>query len=272
MNKYAVIGNPIKHSKSPQIHAAFAEQENIQLNYQRILAPEDSFITTVNKFVESGGLGLNVTLPFKVIAYQQCAYLNEYAKAAGAVNTISFNREKGWMGANTDGIGLLRDLKNNQQLDLTNKHILILGAGGATRGILLPLLEEQPSRIIIANRTVEKAQALASEFYSSSVITACGYKELDTKPFDIIINATSASLDHSLPSIPDSLVNSETVCYDLAYSDSPTLFTTWGQRLNAKQVSDGIGMLIEQAAESYFIWRGFRPDTSELFNALRPGY
>ncbi len=211
-------------------------------------------------------------MPFKVLAYQQCAYLNEYAKAAGAVNTISFDHEKGWMGANTDGIGLLRDLKNNQHLDLTNKHILILGAGGATRGILLPLLEEQPSKIIIANRTIEKAQELASAFSSSGDITACGYNELDTNPFDIVINATSASLDNSLPPILDGLVSSQTVCYDLAYSDSPTPFTTWGQNLNAKQVSDGIGMLIEQAAESYFIWRGFRPDTSELFNLLRPAH
>jgi shikimate dehydrogenase len=268
--KYAVIGNPIKHSKSPLIHQAFAQQEKVNIDYQRILASEDKFTQSVIEFVNRGGLGLNVTVPFKIVAYQQCQQLNEYAQAAGAVNTISFDSDMSWIGANTDGIGLLTDLKNNQHLDLYNKNILILGAGGATRGILLPLLQENPIQILIANRTVAKADALAEAFSSAGTINSCGFEEIDTQTFDLVINATSASLDHDVPPIPDNIIGAETICYDLAYSDQPTVFINWSKKLNAKKSIDGIGMLIEQAAESYYIWRGFRPDTRPVFNLLRP--
>jgi shikimate dehydrogenase len=269
-NKYAVIGNPVKHSKSPLIHNVFAQQEKVSIDYQCILAEENEFIQTVNEFASQGGLGLNVTVPFKIIAYQQCQQLNEYAQAAGAVNTISFDAEVGWIGANTDGIGLLTDLKNNQHLQLTNKNILVLGAGGATRGILLPLLQENPTRILIANRTVSKADALADAFSATGNIDSCSFEEIDNQPFDLVINATSASLNNDVPPIPNHAVGNETVCYDLAYSDKPTSFINWSNKLNAKKSIDGIGMLIEQAAESYYIWRGFRADTQPVFNLLRP--
>ncbi|MDW3095974.1 MAG: shikimate dehydrogenase [Gammaproteobacteria bacterium] len=270
MNKYAVIGNPIKHSKSPQIHTAFAQQENVNIDYQRIQADKNKFISTVNQFVKDGGLGLNVTIPFKVKAYEQCLQLNKYAKAAQAVNTISFDPNTGWLGANTDGIGLLKDLKNNLNLQIRDKNILILGAGGATRGILLPLLKEAPTQILLANRTISKAIDLANAFSSEGNIDGCGFKDIDTQAFDVIINATSASLDNNLPAVPETIISTESVCYDLAYSDKPTAFIEWSNKLNAKLSIDGIGMLIEQAAESYYIWRNFRPDTKPVFKLLRP--
>lgn len=270
MNKYAVIGNPIKHSKSPQIHTAFAQQENISINYQRIHAELDAFTLTANQFFQQSGKGLNVTVPFKVEAYKQCAHLNEYAQAAKAVNTISVNESNEWIGANTDGIGLLRDLKDNLHIDIKQKNILILGAGGATRGILLPLLQEQPRKITVANRTVEKATELANAFNSTGEILGCGYGDVSESPFDIVINATSASLDNDLPPVSDGVVNQHSICYDLAYSDVPTAFIHWARQLGVNQTYDGIGMLIEQAAESYYIWRDFKPDTKDVFKLLRP--
>ena len=270
MSKYAVIGNPIKHSKSPQIHAAFARQENFKIDYQRILAQESTFTQTVNDFFASGGKGLNVTVPFKVNAYQQCTFLNEYAEAAKAVNTISVNESNEWLGANTDGIGLLRDLKENLHISLENKNILILGAGGATRGILLPLLQQKPNKLIIANRTVHKANDLAKAFHHIGSVHGCGFDGVGEEAFDIIINATSASLENTVPPVPSHTLNEESICYDLAYSDEPTAFINWAYQLGAKRCHDGIGMLIEQAAESYYIWRNFKPNTKEVFTLLRP--
>tara|TARA_R110002049_G_scaffold252264_1_gene427054 strand:+ start:186672 stop:187493 length:822 start_codon:yes stop_codon:yes gene_type:complete len=270
-NKYAVIGNPIKHSKSPLIHNTFAQQEGISIDYQRILTNENEFTTCVNDFANQGGMGLNVTVPFKVLAYQQCQQLNELARAAGAVNTISFDPVTGWTGANTDGIGLLSDLKHNQNFQPANKSILILGAGGATRGILLPLLNEKPDYILIANRTVSKADDLANTFSSEGKIDSCGFEEIDRKKFDLVINATSASLANDIPPVPAKVIGTETLCYDLAYSDQPTAFINWSYSLNAKRAIDGLGMLVEQAAESYYIWRGFRPETKPVFKLLRPG-
>ena len=270
MNKYAVIGNPIKHSKSPEIHSAFAKQEHVALEYQRILADQNNFIHTVVNFFAAGGSGLNVTVPFKVVAFEHCVHLNEYAKAAQAVNTISIDEHQQWIGANTDGIGLLTDLKNNLHLSINNKSILVLGAGGATRGILLPLLQEHPKKLIIANRTIDKAVNLANSFnYLGTTIEGCGFEDINHAAFDIVINATSASLDNTVPPIANHLVNENTVCYDLAYSDEPTVFIDWATQQGVKSVHDGIGMLIEQAAESYYIWRGFKPDTKEIFTLLR---
>lgn len=271
MNKYAVIGNPIKHSKSPEIHGAFAKQEQVALEYHRILSEQTNFTDTVNSFFAEGGSGLNVTVPFKLIAYEQCVHVDEYAKAAQAVNTISLNEHRQWIGANTDGIGLLTDLKNNLRLSIKNKSILVLGAGGATRGILLPLLNEQPKKIIIANRTIDKAIHLANSFeYLGPAIHGCGFADVSHSAFDIVINATSASLNNTVPPIASHLVNENTVCYDLAYSDEPTVFIDWATQQGVKSVHDGIGMLIEQAAESYYIWRDFKPNTKEIFTLLRP--
>ena len=266
---YAVIGNPVRHSKSPQIHALFARQEKINIDYQAILADPASFTATVKHFHSQGGLGLNVTVPFKIQACRACHQLNHYAQAAQAVNTISFDDQQGWQGANTDGIGLLRDLTVNLGFDLKNKSVLILGAGGATQGILLPLLQAKPEQLLIANRTPAKAIRLADEFKTAGPVEACDYKDLTSGPFDIVINATSASLNNDLPPLKNTIVSRQSLCYDLAYSDTPTPFLNWAQQQNVQSHHDGIGMLIEQAAESYFIWRDFRPDTSRVFKALR---
>lgn len=268
--KYAVIGNPIQHSKSPQIHTAFARQEGVALEYQRMLSKTDCFIADVNAFHANGGLGLNVTVPFKIDAFHHCSQLDNYALAAQAVNTISFNSSGDWLGANTDGIGLLRDLTCNLNLELQQRSILILGAGGSVRGILLPLLRQQPNQITIANRTLAKAEQLAEQFSIHGNITACAYQQLGSDPYDLVINATSASLNQALPPIPDGIVSPASFCYDLAYSDQATVFMQWAARLGVDSISDGIGMLIEQAAESYAIWRGYRPDTEQIFKLLRP--
>lgn len=267
--RYAVIGNPIEHSKSPLIHTAFAKQEQAEISYERILASDNNFSDVVNQFRKQHGLGLNVTVPFKITAYQQCTQLSPEAKAAKAVNTISFDAAGGWLGANTDGIGLLRDLTANLCCQLSNKKILILGAGGASRGILLPLLQENPDSVVIANRTVEKARILASEFSLLGNITACGYAELHNQAFDLILNATSSSLSNQTPDLPKETVGEGCLCYDLMYSDVDTAFMRWAKVNNAAKISDGLGMLIEQAAESYYIWRGFKPDTTTLFSQLR---
>ncbi len=268
--KYAVIGNPIQHSKSPQIHNAFAHQEGVALEYTRMLSEPEDFIAHVNAFHASGGLGLNVTVPFKIAAYQNCSLLDDYAQAAQAVNTISFNSDGDWFGANTDGIGLLQDLTHNLRLELQQQSILILGAGGSARGILLPLLRQHPQQITIANRTLAKAELLAQQFATSGNVRACAYEQLDSMPYDLVINATSASLSQDLPPIPDCIVSTHSFCYDLAYSDQATVFMQWASRLGVAGCSDGIGMLIEQAAESYAIWRGYRPDTEQIFKLLRP--
>ena len=278
VNKYAVVGNPIQHSKSPIIHQAFAQQEGVQIEYQRLLSETPNFIADVNRFHAQGGMGVNVTLPFKVNAYEHCVSCDDYAQAAQAVNTIRFNAQGQWLGFNTDGIGLLRDLTHNQKIDIQNRSILILGAGGSVRGILLPLLLQKPKQIIIANRTIEKAIALADLFSQEGNISACKYEQLsDHQPtseqsacFDLVINATSASLNQQLPPIPKCIVNTESFCYDLAYSDDATVFMEWAQQQGVRAYCDGIGMLIEQAAESYAIWRGIRPDTKPAFKLLRP--
>ena len=270
MSSYAVIGNPIEHSKSPQIHTAFAHQEGVEIEYQRILANEQNFTATVNQFYQNDGCGLNVTVPFKVFAFQKCAQLSNYAQAAKAVNTLSFTDQGDWIGANTDGIGLLRDLKNNLHTKIEQQSVLIVGAGGATRGILLPLLQERPTRIILANRTSEKAQDLVNEFAHHGTLLGREFEQLGLAEFDIIINATSASLSNEVPPIPPSAIGTDTLCYDLVYSDSDTAFLAWAKSCGATRCSDGLGMLIEQAAESYFIWRQFRPDTTDIFGLLRP--
>ena len=269
-NNYAVIGNPIQHSKSPQIHSAFAKQEGVEIHYQRILAEPSTFKSIINQFIEADGVGLNVTVPFKIKAYETCKQLDVFANAAKAVNTISFSSEGIWNGYNTDGIGLITDLKNNKQIRISNKRILILGAGGATRGIVLPLLQEKPSSITIANRTIPKATQLANDFATYGDIEGCGFDNLDNDNFDIVINATSASLSNELPPVPNQIVTANSICYDLAYSDEPTPFLLWAQSQGVTYCFDGIGMLIEQAAESYFIWRGYRPITSSVFTLLRP--
>lgn len=270
-DKYAVIGNPIAHSKSPQIHAQFAKQTGEDIEYTALLAPLDGFEQTVREFfsAEQGGKGLNVTVPFKQEAWELCNELSDYAKMAGAVNTL-VNRPDGTVyGANTDGIGIVRDLEQNHNVKLTGKKILILGAGGAVRGVLQPILDKTPKQIFNANRTASKAVELATLFKNAGNISGGGYDEIPQQAFDIIINGTAASLAGDLPPVPDMCVKGAECCYDMMYSNEPTAFVKWAQKHGVAKALDGLGMLVEQAAESFYLWRGVRPETPNVITSLR---
>jgi len=269
IDRYAVIGNPIEHSKSPQIHHAFAEQTGEQLEYIRLLGEPGHFAENVADFLSKGGRGLNVTVPFKEDAWQLVDELSLRAESAQAVNTIIQLQDGRLRGDNTDGIGLVRDLQENQGATLAGSRILLLGAGGAARGVLRPLLETNPEQIIIANRTASKAVALASDLVALGPIEGCGLDGLKGKKFNLIINATAASLSGQIPEIPDDLLEKEGWCYDMMYSDKPTAFMHWGVEHGAAKVIDGLGMLVEQAAESFYLWRGIRPESTPVMQALR---
>ena len=270
LDSYAVIGNPISHSKSPLIHTHFAKQTGEDLTYSTLLAPVDGFTNTVEMFQISGGKGLNITVPFKLDAYNLADNLNDLATRAKAVNTLIINDDGSLTGANTDGIGIIRDLRKNHHIDLAEKSILVLGAGGAVRGILQPLLKEKPATVMIANRTTEKAIALAKDFSDLGDISGGGFDDIGTKRFDLIINGTAASLQGEVPPIPESCLAEQGSCYDMMYSaDNDTAFVTWAKQHNATNALDGLGMLIEQAAESFYLWRKIRPDTQPVFEALR---
>ena len=264
---YVVIGNPIAHSKSPQIHARFAEQTGQPIRYERLLAPLDAFEPTVRAFIASGGRGANVTVPFKLEAFRFADELSSRAQAAGAVNTLHV-REGRVFGDNTDGVGLVRDIVEAAGIRLSGKRLLLLGAGGAARGVILPLLAESPAQLLIANRTPERASELAAQFSDQPVpIGASSFMNLD-EAFDIVINATSASLSAELPPVPVSVFGSHSFVYDMMYAAQPTPFMQLASRHGA-QVRDGLGMLVEQAAESFFIWRGVRPQTAPVYDWLR---
>ncbi|MGH1536670.1 MAG: shikimate dehydrogenase [Gammaproteobacteria bacterium] len=270
LDRYAVIGNPIEHSKSPDIHLLFADQTGEQLHYEKILADENKFSQVVSKFFADGGKGLNVTVPFKNDA---CAFVDEltdYAKNAGAVNTIYKNDDGRFIGANTDGIGLLRDLKKTLRVPIINTKILIVGAGGATQGIVEPLLNEQPAELIITNRTVSKADAITQQFKDVGNITSCALDDIPKHPFDLVLHATSAGLQGNNVELPSEIVGPTTCCYDLLYSDQDTPFMAWAKNHHAGKVVDGFGMLLEQAAEAFYIWRGQRPDTGMAYHYFRP--
>ncbi|MBK8455284.1 MAG: shikimate dehydrogenase [Thiofilum sp.] len=267
LDHYAVIGNPVQHSKSPQIHTLFAQQTAQALQYDKLLAPFDAFTATVQSFRAAGGKGCNVTVPFKQEAWTLATERSAYAERAGAVNTLSFHADGSIWGANTDGIGLVRDLMQNQGLVLKQKRILILGAGGAVRGVLQPLLEQQPAELVIANRTVSKAHELAQAFADLGQVSGCSFEAVIGR-FDVIINGTSASLQGELPPIPTTCINAETFCYDMMYSAKPTVFMQWAAEQGANQVVDGLGMLVEQAAEAFYIWRGVRPETQPVLQQL----
>ena len=271
MDRYAVIGNPIAHSKSPQIHAAFARQTGQELSYEALLAPVDGFIQTVADFRARGGRGLNVTVPFKLEAFALAERHTARAQAAGAVNTLAFGAD-GILGDNTDGAGLVRDLTANLDFALAGRRILLLGAGGATRGVLLPLLDSRPARLTIANRTVAKAEALSTLFAARAgdcVLDACGFDALAGRRFDLVINATAASLADELPPLPPGLYAEGALAYDMMYGRDPTRFMRAALADSAARAADGLGMLVEQAAESFTLWRGVRPDSSPVLAALR---
>ncbi|MCY1391211.1 Shikimate dehydrogenase (NADP(+)) [compost metagenome] len=268
MDRYVVFGNPIGHSKSPLIHRLFAEQTGQQLDYSALLAPLDDFTAFARAFFQQGR-GANVTVPFKEEAFHLADSLTPRAQRAGAVNTLSKLADGSLQGDNTDGAGLVRDLTVNAGTSLTGKRILLLGAGGAVRGVLEPLLAEKPSSLVIANRTVEKAEMLAELFGDLGPVSASGFNWL-AEPVDLIINATSASLAGELPPINASLIQpGHTVCYDMMYGKEPTPFCAWASEHRAARVFDGLGMLAEQAAEAFFIWRGVRPDTAPVLAELR---
>lgn len=269
-DKYAVFGNPIAHSKSPDIHRQFAEQTGQDLSYSKQLVAEDGFEAAANEFFASGGKGLNITVPFKQDAYAYVARTTPRARRAGAVNTLSLEADGTILGDTTDGVGLVSDIVNNLGWEIRHKRVLVLGAGGAVRGVLEPLLEQQPQHIVIANRTVDKALQLSKGFAEFGYLLGCGFDMLGEQQFDLIINGTSAGLQGELPPLPDSLIdaNGTTACYDMLYGAEPTPFIQWAAQRGA-QVSDGLGMLVGQAAESFALWRGVRPETAPVIANLR---
>lgn len=266
---YAVMGNPIAHSKSPMIHNAFAAQTGQRIEYRAIQVDEGGFSQAVGNFRANRGKGLNITVPFKQEAWALVNRRSPDAEKAGAVNTIVFNEDGTMYGENTDGIGLLRDITVNHGGRLKGQRILIMGAGGAVRGVLLPLLNEQPASLTIVNRTIDKANSLAEEFSNTCKVSGCGYSALQDQTFDIIINGTSASLQGDLPPLPDNLLAAHALCYDMMYGTEPTVFLRWAAQQGAQQCLDGLGMLVEQAAASFELWRGIRPETRPVIAMLR---
>lgn len=267
-DQYAVFGHPINHSKSPTIHQQFAIQTQQNIEYSRQDVNADQFVATTRNFFEQGGCGLNCTVPLKQRAWQFADTLTQRASFSKAVNTLTRQADGSIVGDNTDGVGLVTDLLSNHQIQLKSLNILLLGAGGASRGILAPILQQYPNKLVIANRTAEKAITLANEFKDLGSISGCGYEELRPQFFDVILNATSASLSGEIPPLPDTLFEENGICYDLAYSDEPTAFVRWGQQHGAAKSLDGLGMLVEQAAEAFYIWRDLRPKTQAVISAL----
>jgi shikimate dehydrogenase len=262
------MGNPIEHSKSPLIHAMFAESVGHRLNYSTQLVLENDFQNAVERFFNNGGyLGLSVTVPFKEQAWTLSEIRTERAEKAGALNTLWLDDQGRLNGDNTDGLGLVRDLVSNNGITLKGARILILGAGGAVRGVLEPILAENPKELVIANRTVSKAEALV-ELFPGKHVSACGFQEVEGS-FDLIINGTSASLHGEIPPVPATVITASTCCYDMMYSASTTVFNQWALDQGAGKVIDGLGMLVEQAAEQFAIWRKVRPDTALVLKALR---
>jgi shikimate dehydrogenase len=268
MDRYAVMGNPIGHSKSPMIHGLFAQQTGQDLKYEALLVPVDGFAAAVRNFQHQGGKGLNITVPFKQEAWQLVSQRSEQAERAGAVNTLSFKEQNVIIGDNTDGTGLVRDICSNHKFTLQEKNILVLGAGGAVRGVLEPLLSEQPQRVVIANRTLARAEQLVQIFSPMGTVNACGFEDIPDQAFDLIINGTAASLQGEMPPLPPQIAQ-QAFCYDMMYGKEPTIFMQWAQQHGANDISDGLGMLVEQAAESFFIWRGVRPNTDPVIKAVR---
>lgn len=273
MDLYAVFGNPIAHSKSPQIHSQFAEQTAQQLDYSKQLVEIDQFAAAANAFFQTGdkgeGRGLNITVPFKMDAFEYANTLTERAKRAGAVNTLAKLEDGTILGDNTDGQGMVSDITDNLGWSISGKRVLILGAGGAVRGVLQPLLAQGPSEVVIANRTLAKAMQLVREFKDLGKVKASGFEDLSGLQFDLVINGTSASLGGDLPPLPAYLLSDTACCYDMMYAAEPTVFLQWAKEQGAAQVADGLGMLVGQAAESFALWRGIKPEVAPVIADLR---
>lgn len=265
--RYALIGNPVAHSKSPMIHAEFAKQSGQDLSYEAIEAPVDGFKSTVDAFRGKGGRGINVTLPFKLEAAEYATELSDRARLAGAVNCMKFEDSR-VVAENYDGLGLVNDIQRNLGFPMRGRRILLLGAGGAARGALLPFTEQGPSLLFVANRTISKANAIGERFAASTNLVTGGYDDLGTKAFDIVVNATSASLRGELPPVPRSAFAQGCLAYDLVYGKGLTPFLSLARDAGAARVADGIGMLVEQAAEAFVWWRGIRPETRATIGRL----
>jgi shikimate dehydrogenase len=267
--RYAVIGHPIAHSRSPLIHALFAQQTRQDLVYTAIDVTSEQLLATVREFFAAGGRGLNVTIPHKQAVIGATQALSARAHQAGAVNTLLRAPQGGLLGENTDGVGLLRDLQDNLRQRLGGARVLLLGAGGAARGVIAPLLEQQPRELTIANRTLARAQALAAQFAPCGPVRAAAIESLAQERFELIINATAASLTAQLPELPGALLTHAQLCYDMSYADEDTVFVRWAREHGAAHACMGLGMLVEQAAESFYLWRGVRPDTAPVLAHLQ---
>jgi shikimate dehydrogenase len=266
-DKYAVMGNPVLHSKSPTIHSAFAKQTKQHLHYTAIEVPLGSFQQQVMQFQSENGKGLNVTVPFKQQAFELVTQHSDRALQARSVNTIKFLSDGSLFGDNTDGLGLICDIMQHHHYRLENKRILILGAGGVARGILSPILEQNPLAVIIANRTLTKAQRLAIEFAPLGQINAMPFSQLESN-YDLIIHCLSLGHESGFDYLPDSIITKSTFCYDVKYGQELTPFLKWAQEKGAEKLADGTGMLVEQAAEAFYIWRGVRPATKSVIALL----
>ncbi len=269
MDHYAVFGNPIGQSKSPWIHGQFAKQTDQALEYIAQLVELDAFEEQVHSFFASGGAGLNITVPFKERAWALADNLSDVAKLTGAVNTLYLNSAGKLCGDNTDGHGLLRDLTNNHGASLTNRSVLLLGAGGAIKGIVPALLAQRPASLSIANRTVDKAKQIAKIYAEQTSIAVFAYNDLPKTPYDFVINGTSLGLTGGLPPIPVEIVSAHTWCYDMIYGQGNTVFQQWSAEQGAEKALDGLGMLVEQAAEAFKIWRKCEPETAAVIQQLR---
>lgn len=269
-DQYGLAGHPVAHSWSPFIHGMFAKASSQNLVYRLFDIAPDEFRRECLRLFLNGVRGLNITVPHKQAAAELVNELTPRAQRAQAVNTIAFFEDTTLLGDNTDGVGLISDLERNMKIDLADKRVLILGAGGAARGVVGPLLERELRSLTIANRTPYKARKLAEEFADMGQLTGCTFAEIEGPPFDLIVNATSASLQGEMPELPPGLVAEETVCYDMAYGRGQTPFTQWAKSLHARRTAKGWGMLVEQAAESFLLWRGIRPSTEPVLAALAP--
>lgn len=269
LTNYALMGNPVSHSKSPDIHHYFSKQTGIAMDYEAILVPLQGFRDALASFQKQAGRGLNITLPFKQQAFMLMDKLGKAAQQAGAVNTIVFYPDGTRYGENTDGIGFLQDYIQNHDGEISGKRILILGAGGAARGILGPLLSQQPKSVMIANRTQCKALVLEQDFNKYGPVLAVDYESISKHTYDIIINATSTSLSSELPPLSSDIFENRPCCYDMAYQKKLTPFLLFAKAHGASQCIDGLGMLVEQAAESFFLWHGIKPETLSIIKKIR---
>ncbi|HWF99721.1 MAG TPA: shikimate dehydrogenase [Steroidobacteraceae bacterium] len=268
VDSYGVVGHPVAHSLSPFIHAMFARQTGQAMSYRLFDFAPEAVQESIATFFAGGGCGLNITLPYKIAAVARATELTQRAHHAGAVNTLAMRKDGTILGDNTDGVGLTQDLCVNQRVVVTRRRVLIIGAGGAVRGVLAPLLGLEPELVVIANRTADRAKALATAFASLGPVEGAGFRYIAGGAFDLVINATSASLTGEIPDVPVGVIGADTFCYDMAYGKGDTPFVRWCVELGCRAAVPGWGMLVEQAAESFRLWRGVRPLTAPVLSAL----